>query len=89
MKDRIGNVLAEGDRVLITLPESSTFGFVAKLEEGGLYAIKGGTTQQPGSILVSCVIAIPVDPMMGQTPHLVKVWDPDKHDQLIHEDRIH
>lgn len=79
MKDRIGNVLGEGDRVLVTMPESSIFGFVAKVEDGGLYAVKGGTSQQPGRILVSCVIAIPVDPVMGQTAQLVKVWDPDKH----------
>lgn len=82
MKDRIGNVLASGDKVLVALPESQIFGYVAQLNEGGLITgvrgVKGGATQTPGRILISCVIALPVDAEVGQVAQLVKVADPDK-----------
>lgn len=43
MKDRIGNKLATGDRVLVSLPESAIMGFVAEVKETGLVArVRGG-----------------------------------------------
>jgi hypothetical protein len=85
MKDRLGNELAVGQKVLVHLPEASIFGFVAQVEGGGLITgvrgIKGGVQQQPGRILVSCVIALPVHPEQGQVAELVRVYDPDKHEE--------
>lgn len=84
MKDRIGNKLAVGDKVVVALPESQIFGFVAQLEEGGVItgvkSVRGGMERRPGRILVSCVIALPVDPEMDAAPQLVRVYDPDKHE---------
>lgn len=77
MKDRIGNTLATGDKVIVVLPESQIFGFVSQVEEVGLIA---GVGPRPGRILVSCVLALPVDPEMGMSPQLVKVYDADRHD---------
>lgn len=89
MKDRIGNVLATGDKVIVALPESQIFGFVAQLEEGGLISgvrgVRGGMEERPGRILVSCVIALPVDPQSGQSGHLVRVYDPDKREETAAE----
>lgn len=86
MKDRIGNKLAAGDKVVVVLPESQIFGFVAQLEEGGLITgvrgAKGGMEKRPGRILVSCVIALAVDPQYDAVGQLVKVYDPDKHDAV-------
>jgi hypothetical protein len=83
MKDRIGNVLGKGDRVLVVLPEAQIFGFVASVEEGGIITgvrnVRGGVAQQPGRILISCVVAIPVDQESGMVAQLVRVVDPDKH----------
>ena len=84
MKDRIGNDLKVGDKVLVALPEASIFGFVAQVEGGGLVTgvrgVKGGMQEVPGRILVSCVIALPVRPGGGQVGELVRVYDADKHD---------
>lgn len=86
MKDRLGNELKVGNKVLIHLPDSSIFGYVAQVEGGGLITgvrgVKGGATQTPGRILVSCVIALPVHPEVGQVAELVRVYDPDKHEEL-------
>lgn len=84
MKDRIGNELQDGDKVMVVLPESQLFGFVSKMEEGGLIAglgARGGPEMRPGRILVSCVLALPVDPELGMSAQLVKVYDADKHDE--------
>ena len=77
MKDRINNVLAAGDKVLVELPVSSIIGFVAKLEEPGLVGRLAGSVT-PGRIFVSCVIALPVDGELNAAPQLVKVYDSDK-----------
>ena len=74
MKDRIGNQLAVGDKVAVALPEAQIFGFVAQMEAAGVIS------KQPGQILVSCVIALMVDPAYDAVAQLVKVYDPDKHD---------
>lgn len=82
MKDRIGNKLAVGDKVAVALPEAQIFGFVAQLESGSLITglKRGGVEQRPGRILVSCVIALPVDSDFDAVAQLVKVYDPDKHE---------
>lgn len=76
MKDRIGNVIAKGDKVLVALPEPQVFGFIADISESVLIAVG----QQPGRVLVSCVFALPFDEEYGHVVQLVKVHDPDKHD---------
>jgi hypothetical protein len=80
MKDRIGNVLAKMDKVLVELPSTSIFGFIADLQEPGVVAIRRGTAAEtvPGRILVSCVIALPVDAAQNAVMQLVKVYDADK-----------
>jgi hypothetical protein len=83
VKDRIGNVLAAGDKVLVELPVSSIIGFVAELQEPGKVALRapdrvphGYVT--PGRVLVSCVVALPVDGEFGAVAQLVKVYDAAK-----------
>ena len=84
MKDRIGNNLKMGDKVVVALPEAQIFGFVAQVEEGGVITgvnkVRGGMEKRPGRVLVSCVIALPVDPEFDSVAQLVKVHDPDKHE---------
>jgi hypothetical protein len=77
VKDRIGNVLAAGDKVLVELPVSSIVGFIADLAEPGLVAVRRGTAANmtPGRVLVSCVVALPVDGEFGAVAQLVKVYD--------------
>lgn len=83
MKDRIGNKLETGQKVVVALPEAQIFGFIAQLEEGGLITglKRGGSDRMPGRVLVSCVIALPVDPASGAVPQLVRVHDADKHEE--------
>jgi hypothetical protein len=80
MKDRIGNVLGMGDKVLVELPTSSIVGFIADLAEPGLVAVRRGSAANltPGRVLVSCVVALPVDGEFGAVPQLVKVYDAAK-----------
>jgi len=82
VKDRLGNMLGKGDRLCIALPEAQIFGFVAEVKEQGVIrGVRGASAEMtPGHVLVSCVIALPVDPNSGQIPQCVKVYDPDKHD---------
>lgn len=81
MKDRIGNTLSRGDKLVVALPEASIFGFVAELKEPGLIGgvRRGGVEHTPGRVLVSCVIALPVDEN-GNVLQVVKVYDADKHE---------
>jgi hypothetical protein len=83
VKDRIGNKLSVGDKLSVMLPEAQIFGFVAEVKEPGI--VSGKT---PGRVLVSCVIALPVDPQSGVVPQIVRVVDPDKHEDgessLVH-----
>ena len=85
MKDRINNRLAVGDKVVVALPEAQIFGFVAQIDEPGLITgvrgVKGGVEQRPGRILVSAVIALPVDTASEMVLQLVKVHDADKHEE--------
>lgn len=76
MKDRIGNKLALSDKVLVELPTSSIVGFIADLQEPGLVLRRNQET--PGRLLVSCVIAIPVDAAQNAVGQLVKVYDAAK-----------
>jgi len=80
MKDRIGNKLAAGDKVMVELPTSSIIGFVASLQEAGLVAIRGksGAETKPGHVMVSCVFPLPVDPQYDAVAQLVKVYDAAK-----------
>ena len=80
MKDRIGNTLAVGDRVLVSLPESAILGYVAEVKETGLLARVrgGGADTAPGHVMVSCVIALPVESLMDAVPQVMKVCDPAK-----------
>jgi hypothetical protein len=72
MKDRIGNVVEKGKRVLVQLPEANIFGVVAKVEEASRISTK------PGRVLISCVIALPVSADFNQVAQCVVVEDPDK-----------
>jgi len=82
VKDRLGNVMGKGDRLCIALPEAQIFGFVAEVKEQGVIrGVRGAAETMPGHVLVSCVIALPVDPNSGQIPQCVKVYDPEKHDE--------
>jgi len=82
VKDRLGNMLAKGDRLCIALPEAQIFGFVAEVKEQGVIrGVRGSAEMTSGVVLVSCVIALPVDPNSGQIPQCVKVYDPEKHDE--------
>jgi hypothetical protein len=91
VKDRIGNKLEEGQKVLVALSEAQIFGFIAKIEEGlvvtGVKGIRGGAERAPGRILVSCVVALPVDYDSGMVAGLVRVHDADKHDDAAAKDR--
>jgi len=80
MKDRIGNTLALKDKVLVELPTSSIIGFIAELQEPGVVAIRRGTAagMTPGRVLVSCVIALPVDAEQNAVGQLVKVHDAER-----------
>jgi hypothetical protein len=81
VKDRIGNGLAVGDKLSVMLPEAQIFGFVAEVKELGLVSglKRGGVESIHGRVLVSCVIALPVDPESGMVAQVVKVYDADKH----------
>lgn len=84
VKDRIGNVLGKGDRLCIALPEAQIFGFVAEIKDQGVIrGVRNAAEMMPGHVLVSCVVALPVDPNSGQIPQCVKVHDPDKHESEV------
>ena len=80
MKDRIGNKLAVGDKVLVQLPESAIIGFVANVQETGMVARVrgGGADTAPGHVLVTCVVQLPVDTLMDAVAQVVKVYDASK-----------
>jgi hypothetical protein len=81
VKDRVGNVLAKGQKILVALPESQIFGFIAEVKDSSIVlGTRRGGEQTPGMVLVSCVLALPVDPESGQVAQCVRVVDPDKHD---------
>jgi len=85
MKDRIGNKLEMGQKVVVALPEAQIFGFIAQIEEGGVITgvrgARGGMEKRPGRVLVSCVIALPIDPEHDAVAQLVRVYDAEKHDE--------
>ena len=79
MKDRIGNELVVGDKVVLQLPEAAMlFGFVAEVKPMSLIAKAPGSPNgvQPGHILVSCVIPFPCDAQHGMVAQVAKVYDP-------------
>lgn len=79
-KDRIGNVLAVGDKVIVALPDSSIIGFISDMQEAGVLrtTLRGDHEPMPGRILVSCVISLPVDAVLHATGQIVKVHDADR-----------
>jgi hypothetical protein len=76
MKDLIGNTLAVGDKVQVYLPQPHIFGFVAELSEASKLAVRG--MAKPGHVLVSCVVALPVDSVSNAVAQVVKVHDSSK-----------
>jgi hypothetical protein len=82
MKDRTGNKIEQGNKLLIVLPEALIYGFVAEVREPGTITglRRGGTERTQGFIHVSCVLSLPVDPESGRVMQCTKVYDPDKHD---------
>jgi hypothetical protein len=85
MKDRIGNKLEMGQKVVVALPEAQIFGFIAQIEEGGVITgvrgARGGMERRQGRVLVSCVIALPVDIEHDAVAQIVRVYDPEKHER--------
>jgi hypothetical protein len=75
VKDLIGNVLAKGDKVHLQLVNPQLFGFIAEIKEPPIVALRGRAATEPGHILVSCVIAVPIDPTLDGVPQLAKVYD--------------
>ena len=83
MKDLIGNELAVGDRVAVYLPHPHVVGFIAEVKETALVASLNprqgaGTQREPGHVLVSVVLALPVDLDANAVAQVVKVVDPLK-----------
>ena len=75
MKDRIGNVLAKGDRVVLQLPDPMVFAYVAEVSDPS-YLVR---VTRPGHILVSAVIALPaVEGTEDTILQVAKVYDPNK-----------
>lgn len=77
VKDRIGNVLTVGDKVIAQLPDASLVGFVSEVQEPSVLRTND-RSPMPGRVLITCVIALPVDPNFNATGNLVKVYDADK-----------
>lgn len=72
MKDRIGNTLAKGDKVVLQLPDPMVFGYVADVQETN-HLVR---VTQPGHILVTAVIALPVAGVADDTIlQVAKVYD--------------
>jgi hypothetical protein len=87
VKDRIGNALATGDKVMVELPSSSIIGFVSEVQESGVLRAtgRGELAPMPGRVLVSCVIALPVDSQFGAAGGVVKVHDAAKDEKAADE----
>jgi hypothetical protein len=75
VKDRIGNTLAKGDKVVLQLPDPMVFGYVAEVQEPN-HLVR---VTRPGHILVTAVIALPAAGGTEDTIlQVAKVVDPDK-----------
>ena len=73
MKDRIGNTLAKGDKVVLQLPDPMVFGYVAEVQEPN-HLVR---VTRPGHILVTAVIALPAAEGTEDTIlQVAKVVDP-------------
>jgi hypothetical protein len=85
VKDRIGNKLEVGDKLSVMLPEAQIFGFVAEVKEGSLVTglKRGGVEKTLGRVLVTCVIALPIDPDNDIVSQVVKVYDADKESRMV------
>lgn len=77
VRDLIGNILGNGDKVHVQLVNPNIFGFIAEIREPSLVSVNRG--MEPGHLLISCVIAVPIDPALnGAVPQLAKVYDAAK-----------
>ena len=75
VKDRIGNVLAKGDKVVLQLPDPMVFAYIVDVSEPS-YLVR---VTRPGHVIVSAVIALPA--MEGHEDTIMqvaKVYDPQK-----------
>jgi hypothetical protein len=75
MKDRIGNTLAKGDKVVLQLPDPLVFGYIAEVQEANHLM----RVTRPGHVLVTVIVALPA--MEGTEDTILqvaKVYDPAK-----------
>lgn len=75
MKDRIGNELVKGKRIMVQLPESNILGYVADVQEASVVSLR---ERMPGRVIVNCILALPADDQFNQVPQCIVVEDPDK-----------
>jgi hypothetical protein len=85
VKDRIGNVLEAGDKVLVFLPDKSIIGFISEVKEPSNLLQASHVDMSPGRVLVSCVIALPVDAQFGATAQALKLHDAAKDEKAAAE----
>lgn len=78
VKDLIGNVLTVGDKVHVQLVNPHIFGFIGEIVEPS-HLVR---VSKPGHILVSCVIAIPVEVDLEGVPQIVRVYDANKEEAM-------
>ena len=81
VRDLLGNPLKKGDRIMVELNSPRVFGFIAELVEPPLVAQAHRAAMQPGHILVSVVVPVPVDPSSSQCVAVTRVYDPSGLDQ--------
>jgi hypothetical protein len=87
-KDLIGNVLHVGDKVHVQLVNPQIFGFIAEVVEPPMIARSNRAELRPGHVLVSCVIAIPIDPTLEGIPQIARVYDSAKEESREALDRV-
>lgn len=73
MKDLIANELAVGDKVQVHLQAANIVGFISAVNETSVLRVN--KNQTPGHIIVTCSVAIPVEPGTEVIPQVVKVYD--------------
>jgi hypothetical protein len=88
VKDLIGNTLGKGDKVHVQLPNPQIFGFIAEIVEPSRVSRLNQTEAKPGHILVSCVIAVPIDPALTGVPQLAKVYDSNYEDAVERASKV-
>lgn len=81
-KDILGNELAQGRLVQVTLDSNRVYGKISNIQNGGL-AIAGQQGVTPGMVIVSVEIPLLLDPQNPQLRNVVLVVDPDQKKTLI------